>query len=128
MSFSWGDRFLDVTCIFDPELNNAVKSSMESSVPMTTANVLWANSAKTYADRAELRIAQSLRVPAVISYGMSQALTLHDMKKQFVFIGVVQRNLLGYENIKMEQKKALVEKLIKVLDVELKAPHPEIHH
>jgi hypothetical protein len=128
----WGDRFLDVTEIFLPQNNGVVKSALSGVLPLPTHNVLWVNPIKTYADRAELRIAQSLRVTTVISNGMSQALTLHDMKKQFVAIGVVERNLHHEECLKKEQRKAVAEKLINVLNVELKPiekkeVHTDVH-
>ena len=125
----WGDRFLDITEIFTPESNAIAKKALAGVMTINSQNVMWVNPMKTYGDKAELRIALSLRLSTVVSNGMSQALTLHDMKKQFVAIGVVERNLNTDKRIGKEERKATMEKLINVLGVDLKgAEKKEEHH
>lgn len=97
------------------------KASLLKLLPVVSnSDVLWVNSAKTYVDKAELMIAQSLRVNAVVRCGMSQALTLHDMKKQFVFIGIVENNPHEAGKLKAGTINDLAAKLINVLEVDLK--------
>ena len=116
----WGDRFLDVTAIFKEDHNKLVKEKMDKVLPLSIRNILWTNPSKTYGDKAEIRIAQSLGLPAVITKGMVQAFVLHDMKKEFVTIGIVRRNLHDHKALTSAERKVLAEKLINILSIDLK--------
>lgn len=118
----WGDRFLDVTTIFEPSNNEAVIKGMDKTVRMTTKNVIWVNPKKTYGDKAEMGICQALRIPIVASKEMPQALVFRDMQRPAVTIGVVQRNLNYNEELTNDKRKELAEKLINVLSVDIKMP------
>lgn len=109
----WGDRFLDVTYIFVQ--NEYVKEFMKPLIKLSNSQVLWVNNSKPYIGNAELKISQSLRIGAVIHSGIPQAITLHDMKKQFVFIGIVEEIPHSEQKIIKEQKSKLCEMLINVL-------------
>ena len=115
-----------MTAIFSPVHNEKViKKLAEQKIPITKVNCLWANSSKTFVDKAELVISQSLRVPAVVTNGIMQALTLHDMEKQFVFVGLIEKNVFSEDYVKADTKKIIAEKLIPILGLDLAAPAKE---
>lgn len=125
----WGDRFLDISFIFSHENIELIKKALGSEMKLATHNVMWTNPIKTFADAAELRIAQSLRLTGVVNKGMVQAFTLHDMKKPFVAIGIVQKNLHDEKEIQESERKEVAKKLINILGVELKGiEKKEEHH
>jgi len=120
----WGDRFLDVTAIFKPEINEAVIKAMKDTMPIITENVVWVSPKKTYGDKAEIRIGQSLRVPIICAKGMVPALLFHDMKKNFVSIGITQWNLALKTSLTNDMRKDIASKLIKLFAVNLSAAKP----
>ncbi len=125
---TWGDRFLDVTAIFSEENSAIVRTKLDKLLPVKSAAVMWVNTFKSYCDSAELGIAQSLRLPAVVHRGMSQALTLHDMRKTFVFFGLVESSLVVPGVITKEGRAKLAEQLVNVLGAELKPREPLVAH
>lgn len=120
----WGDRFLDVSTIFDPKKNELVLNTMKTALPMTTENVIWVDSKKTYGDKAEIVMAQSLKIPVISSKGMISSFLFHDMKKDFVSIGVIQRNINYNTSMDNKTRKEIAEKLTKAFALDIKTAKP----
>jgi len=120
----WGDRFLDVTAIFKPEINEAVTKAMKDTMPIITENIVWVSPKKTYGDKAEITVAQSLRIPIISAKGMVPALLFHDMKKDFVSVGIIQRNLTLNSSLTNEMRKDIASKLIKLFAVNINTAKP----
>lgn len=116
----WGKRFLDVSVIFDPEKNDIVINAMKGTLSMTTKNIIWVDAKKTYGDKAEILMAQRLKIPVISNKGMIPSLLFHDMDKDFVSIGVIERNLNCNTSINNQMRKEIAEKLIKVFALDLK--------
>jgi hypothetical protein len=120
----WGDRFLDVTAIFNPEVNEAATEIMEDTLPMITENVIWVNPKKTFGDKAEITMAQSLRIPIISDKGMLPAFLCHDMKKNFISVGIIKENLNFNTSITNEIRKDTASKLTKLFAINLKTAKP----
>jgi len=111
----WSEQFLDVAAIFNKERNEAVKKAFDNILPITSKNVAWVNSIKTYVDIAELKLGQGLRVPVITTQGMIQSLVAFDMKKEFITLGIIKQNLNSHTILSNTERKAIIEKLIDTL-------------
>ncbi len=121
----WGYRFLDVTAIFSEENSKIVHAAMDKRIPLKSGPVMCVNPFKPFCDPAELSLAQSLRIPAVLGCGLSQALTLHDMHRTFAFFGVVDRSMVALDSLLTnEAKDKIAEQLVNVLAADLKPREP----
>ena len=115
----WGERFLDVTAIFADRHSDQVMAKLNGSINLTKKPVMQMNSMKTFMGEAELKMGQVLRMPAAVTCGIPPALTLHDMKMQFVLLGIVDALANQDVFLPSEAKAAIVAKLLPILNVDL---------
>jgi hypothetical protein len=101
---------------------------MAGTLTLHNKPVLLTNSMKTFMGEAELKMGQALKIPAGLTCGIPQVLTLHDMKRQFVMVGIVESVANELPSLPHDAKVALAPKLMSILKTDLPAPAPAPAH